>query len=76
MQIFNFHQLESKILQVNFFISKGFCKRFRYVFCLQIIKLMNKRVEVKRIIKVKGENIYKDNNNNSFLGLMQRIKSK
>jgi hypothetical protein len=24
----------------------------------------------------RGENIYKDNNNNSFLGLMQRIKSK
>ncbi len=58
MQIFNFHQPDSKILQVISFKSKGFCKKFRYVFYLQIIKLMNKRVEVKRVIKGEGERTF------------------
>jgi hypothetical protein len=36
---------------------------------------MNKRVEAKREFKGQQEkNIYKDNNNNSLLGLMQKIK--
>ncbi len=58
MQIFYFHQPNSKILQVISFKSKGFCKSFRYVFCLQITKLMNKRVEVKRVIKGEGERMF------------------
>jgi hypothetical protein len=58
MQLFNFHQLESKILQVISFKSKGFCKVFRSVLGLQIIKLMNKKAEVKRMIKGQGERTF------------------
>jgi hypothetical protein len=58
MQIFNFHRPYSKILQVISFKSKGFCKLSRYVFCLQIIKLINKRVEVKRVIKGQGDRTF------------------
>jgi hypothetical protein len=55
MQIFNFQQPKTKILQVISFKSKGFCNLFRYVFYLQIIKLMSKKVEVKREVKGQGE---------------------
>jgi len=58
MQIFNFQQPKSKILQVIFFKSKGFCKFFKYVFYLQIIKSMIKRTKVKRNIKGQGEKTF------------------
>jgi hypothetical protein len=58
MQNFNFQQPKSKILQVISFKSKGFCNIFRYVFYLQIIKLMSKKVEAKREIKGEGERTF------------------
>ncbi len=41
-----------------FFPIKGFCNIFKCVFYLQIIKLMNKKVEVKREVKGQGERTF------------------
>jgi hypothetical protein len=75
MQIFNLQQPKSKILQVVSFKIKGFYKFFKYIFCLQVIKLINKRVEVKREVKGQRERTFTKIITNSLLGLMQRIKS-
>jgi hypothetical protein len=45
---FNFQQPKCKILQAISFKSKGFCNLFRYVFCLEIKKLMIVRAYVKK----------------------------
>jgi hypothetical protein len=50
---FQLPTIRIKKLQVISFKSKGFSNLFRYVFYLQIIKLISRKVEVKR--KVKGQ---------------------
>jgi hypothetical protein len=54
MQTFNSQQPKSKTLQAISLKSKGFYNLFKYVFCLQIIKLMSKWAKVKREIKGQG----------------------
>jgi hypothetical protein len=58
MQIFNFQQLKSKILQVISFKPKGLYNFFKCVFCLQIIKLMSKRAKIKREVKGQVERTF------------------
>jgi hypothetical protein len=42
---------------------------------LQIIKLINNWAKVEKEFKgQRGEGIYRDNNNNSIINLMQKIK--
>jgi hypothetical protein len=76
MQIFNFQQPKSKILQVISFESKGFRKFFSFLFICKYKINDQKGKGNKKSQGSRGDNIDKDNNNNALLALMQRIKTK